>query len=213
MESMTGQLLVATPTLKDPNFDRTVVLLVAHESGGALGVVLNRATEVPVADPAFRGLAAELRRGRPGAVLLPRPQARPGGGRRAAGPARRRGRGRPRPPQVAAGGADPDRGPTGVRGPAGPSRARPRPGGQGDKHVQRPGPQPPGRREPAPPPAVPAARRPGALQHPVAEAGARDGAAVGRGHPSTVGRRPPGRHRPRVAPPTTPGSTCRRRAE
>jgi putative transcriptional regulator len=50
MESMTGQLLVATPTLKDPNFDRTVVLLVAHETGGALGVVLNRATEVAVAD-------------------------------------------------------------------------------------------------------------------------------------------------------------------
>ncbi|MFI5890877.1 YqgE/AlgH family protein [Actinoplanes sp. NPDC051513] len=50
MESMTGRLLVATPTLKDPNFDRTVVLLVAHESGGALGVVLNRATEVPVSD-------------------------------------------------------------------------------------------------------------------------------------------------------------------
>ncbi|BCL15837.1 YqgE/AlgH family protein [Micromonospora sagamiensis] len=50
MASMTGQLLVATPALKDPNFDRTVVLLVAHEPGGALGVVLNRATEVPVAD-------------------------------------------------------------------------------------------------------------------------------------------------------------------
>jgi putative transcriptional regulator len=50
VESMTGQLLVATPTLKDPNFDRTVVLLVAHETGGALGVVLNRATEVPVAE-------------------------------------------------------------------------------------------------------------------------------------------------------------------
>jgi putative transcriptional regulator len=50
MESMTGQLLVATPTLKDPNFDRTVVLLVAHEPGGALGVVLNRATEVAVSE-------------------------------------------------------------------------------------------------------------------------------------------------------------------
>jgi putative transcriptional regulator len=50
MESMTGRLLVATPSLKDPNFDRTVVLLVAHEPGGALGVVLNRATEVPVAE-------------------------------------------------------------------------------------------------------------------------------------------------------------------
>ena len=50
MESLTGQLLVATPALKDPNFDRTVVLLVAHEPGGALGVVLNRATEVPVTE-------------------------------------------------------------------------------------------------------------------------------------------------------------------
>ena len=50
MESMTGRLLVATPSLKDPNFDRTVVLLVAHEAGGALGVVLNRATEVPVSE-------------------------------------------------------------------------------------------------------------------------------------------------------------------
>src|SRR5438034_10019756 len=50
MESLTGRLLVATPSLKDPNFERTVVLLVAHEDGGALGVVLNRATEVPVAD-------------------------------------------------------------------------------------------------------------------------------------------------------------------
>ncbi|HEX6967424.1 MAG TPA: YqgE/AlgH family protein [Micromonosporaceae bacterium] len=46
--SMAGQLLVATPVLKDPNFDRTVVLLIAHEPGGALGVVLNRPTEVPV---------------------------------------------------------------------------------------------------------------------------------------------------------------------
>src|SRR5215470_7746075 len=48
MESLTGRLLVATPALRDPNFERTVVLLVAHENGGALGVVLNRATEVPV---------------------------------------------------------------------------------------------------------------------------------------------------------------------
>jgi len=50
MESLVGHLLVATPNLRDPNFERTVVLLVAHEEGGALGVVLNRATEVPVAE-------------------------------------------------------------------------------------------------------------------------------------------------------------------
>lgn len=50
MRSLTGRLLVATPTLRDPNFERTVVLLVAHEDGGALGLVLNRATEVPVSE-------------------------------------------------------------------------------------------------------------------------------------------------------------------
>src|SRR5689334_3468619 len=50
MESLIGQLLVATPVLRDPNFERTVVLVVAHENGGALGVVLNRATEVPVGE-------------------------------------------------------------------------------------------------------------------------------------------------------------------
>lgn len=48
--SLLGSLLVATPALRDPSFERTVVLLVAHEPGGAMGVVLNRATAIPVAD-------------------------------------------------------------------------------------------------------------------------------------------------------------------
>lgn len=44
-----GRLLVATPRLEDPNFRRTVVLVVEHdETEGTLGVVLNRPTEVPV---------------------------------------------------------------------------------------------------------------------------------------------------------------------
>lgn len=50
MESLAGRLLVATPALKDPNFERTVVLVVAHEPGGTIGVVLNRATEVAIND-------------------------------------------------------------------------------------------------------------------------------------------------------------------
>ena len=45
-----GQLLVATPALMDPNFDHTVVLLLECDDNGALGVVLNRPSPVPVAD-------------------------------------------------------------------------------------------------------------------------------------------------------------------
>lgn len=61
MQSLVGQLLVATPVLRDPNFERTVVLLVAHENGGAIGVVLNRATEVPVREVlgSWGGVATE----------------------------------------------------------------------------------------------------------------------------------------------------------
>jgi putative transcriptional regulator len=48
-EALGGRLLVATPMLSDPNFRRTVVLVVEHEDDqGTLGVVLNRPTKVPV---------------------------------------------------------------------------------------------------------------------------------------------------------------------
>jgi putative transcriptional regulator len=40
--SSAGQLLVACPPLEDPNFDRTVVLMLEHDEEGAIGVVLNR---------------------------------------------------------------------------------------------------------------------------------------------------------------------------
>jgi putative transcriptional regulator len=43
-----GRLLVATPVLVDPNFDHTVVLLLDVDDSGALGVVLNRPSDVPV---------------------------------------------------------------------------------------------------------------------------------------------------------------------
>ena len=49
-ESLRGQLLIASPALIDPNFRRTVVLVVAHDDDGAVGVVLNRRTETEVAE-------------------------------------------------------------------------------------------------------------------------------------------------------------------
>src|SRR5688572_22527358 len=46
--STVGQLLIAEPLLGDPNFDRTVVLMIEHTDDGALGVVLNRPTDLDV---------------------------------------------------------------------------------------------------------------------------------------------------------------------
>jgi putative transcriptional regulator len=85
-----GQLAVATPLLGDPNFARTVVLLLQVNDDGALGVVLNRPTETEVAEvlPLWAPLAAVptavfhggpvqpqaaicLGRGRPGGAASP----------------------------------------------------------------------------------------------------------------------------------------------
>lgn len=50
MASARGKLLIAGPSLLDPNFWRTVVLIVEHTDEGAFGLVLNRPAEVTVAD-------------------------------------------------------------------------------------------------------------------------------------------------------------------
>ncbi len=48
VHSLKGQLLIAAPSLVDPNFRRTVVLMGEHTDDGALGVVLNRPSETRV---------------------------------------------------------------------------------------------------------------------------------------------------------------------
>ncbi|GGF57296.1 UPF0301 protein [Marmoricola endophyticus] len=50
LEPLAGRLLVASPSLVDPNFARTVVLLLDVDDDGVLGVVVNRAGHLPVAD-------------------------------------------------------------------------------------------------------------------------------------------------------------------
>lgn len=52
---------MASPAMVDPNFHRTVVLMIEHGEEGALGVVLNRATEMPVGEPlpAWEATAAD----------------------------------------------------------------------------------------------------------------------------------------------------------
>jgi putative transcriptional regulator len=49
-DSLAGQLLLASPALYDPNFRRTVVLIGVHSEEGAMGVVLNRPSEVTVGE-------------------------------------------------------------------------------------------------------------------------------------------------------------------
>ena len=61
IEPLKGRLLVASPTLIDPNFDRTVVLVLEHGDEGAVGLVLNRPTETVIDEPLpeWRPLAAD----------------------------------------------------------------------------------------------------------------------------------------------------------
>jgi putative transcriptional regulator len=48
MDSLQGHLLIASPGLLDPNFARTVVLVVVHGEEGALGLILNREMTIPL---------------------------------------------------------------------------------------------------------------------------------------------------------------------
>ena len=61
MTDTTGKLLIAEPMLDDPNFDRTVVLVIEHSREGALGLVLNRPTDIPISEalPAWAEVATE----------------------------------------------------------------------------------------------------------------------------------------------------------
>lgn len=59
-ESLTGKLLVASPSMPD-YFHRTVILMVEHSEEGAFGLVLNRPSETTVgeASPELAGLIGD----------------------------------------------------------------------------------------------------------------------------------------------------------
>ncbi len=61
MDSLRGQLLIASPSLIDPNFRRTVVLVTEHTEEGAAGLVLNRPSPAAVAEvvPQLEPLVAD----------------------------------------------------------------------------------------------------------------------------------------------------------
>ena len=53
---LTGQVLIAMPTMADPRFTHSVIYLCAHTSDGAMGIVLNQ----PLAAPSFEDLLKTL---------------------------------------------------------------------------------------------------------------------------------------------------------
>ena len=61
--SAAGRLLVAAPGMADPNFARTVVLIIEHTPEGAAGLVLNRPTRADLLDhlPGWWSAAADPR--------------------------------------------------------------------------------------------------------------------------------------------------------
>lgn len=48
--SLTNHFLIAMPGLQDPNFSRTVTFICEHTDQGAMGIVINRPTEVTLGD-------------------------------------------------------------------------------------------------------------------------------------------------------------------
>ncbi len=62
MDPAPGRFLIALPTLRDPNFVRTVVLLCEHNDQGTVGLIVNRQTQVKLA-AGLPGPLAEAREG------------------------------------------------------------------------------------------------------------------------------------------------------
>src|SRR4029077_19152124 len=55
----TGQLLVATPEMRDPRFAETVIYMVKHDADGALGLVINRPLAKGPVEDLLKGFGME----------------------------------------------------------------------------------------------------------------------------------------------------------
>lgn len=54
---LAGKILIAMPGMGDPRFDRSVILLCAHSTEGAMGIIINK----PLEDMSFSGLLEHLK--------------------------------------------------------------------------------------------------------------------------------------------------------
>lgn len=50
MSSLEGQLLIAMPGMLDPNFSETVAFVFKHDENGAIGIVVNRASDMTLGE-------------------------------------------------------------------------------------------------------------------------------------------------------------------
>lgn len=64
-----GQLLVATPEMRDPRFVETVIYMVKHGAEGAMGIVINRPLAKGAIEDLLKGIGAESK-GAKGEILI-----------------------------------------------------------------------------------------------------------------------------------------------
>lgn len=64
-----NHLLIAMPSLADPNFSRTVTFICEHSEAGAMGIVINRPTDIKV-DEVFEQMSIEAARPEAGAAAV-----------------------------------------------------------------------------------------------------------------------------------------------
>lgn len=50
IDSLTNHILIAMPTLADPNFFQSVVLICQHTEEGAMGIIINRPTDISLGE-------------------------------------------------------------------------------------------------------------------------------------------------------------------
>jgi putative transcriptional regulator len=60
MRSLQDHFLIAMPAMGDPNFNETVTYVCKHDADGALGIIINRPTEMSLRE-VFAQLALEVR--------------------------------------------------------------------------------------------------------------------------------------------------------
>lgn len=48
--NLTGHFLIAMPNLKDPNFEKTVTYICAHNEEGAMGIVINKPLDIELGE-------------------------------------------------------------------------------------------------------------------------------------------------------------------